>query len=746
MKIIKEIVLFFGLLLFTVSLSAQEKLTQYVDPLIGTGGHGHTFPGAVVPFGMVQLSPDNGRGDWDWVSGYHYSSDYIAAFSHMHLSGTGIGDWLDIAVMPMLAPVEKNVVDTRSFYDHKNEKAAAGLYQVTLDNGISAKLTTTERVGYHQYSFPEDVEKPTVRLDLHHAFNWDRPIRTKLKIINDSTIVGERISKGWAAHQRVFFAMRLSRAFENALLNGEVATDKEIGSGEDERGVNAQFIFDSKEPVELKVALSTVNTEKALEALKEIPDWNFDRVAEEADKAWEKELEKIRIETDNEKYKRVFYSALYHTAIAPTLYSDADGEYGNYKDEIKKAPEGEQKYTLFSLWDTFRAQNPLLTITQPEKYTSILNSMLSFYDEYGLLPVWGLSTNETNTMTGYHAVPVLADAILKDIPGVDQERAFEAMLKSAYQDIREVPSYIEYGYVPQDVNGGSVTKTLEYAFDDYSIAMAAKKLGKKKEYEEFMKRAKNYKNHFDPETGFMRAKLMNGKFVEPFDPFYSEHDFDKSQYIEGNAWQHSFFVPHDVRGLAKLFPEEDGLSKMLDELFVAPSIMRGENISPDASGFIGQYAHGNEPSHQIAYMYAFIGEHWKTQQRVRQIIDTFYDDAPDGYAGNEDAGQISAWGVWSMIGMYPENPVGGEYVLGSPSVDKAVVTMPNGKKFTIKVKNNSQKNVYVQSVKLNGKSYDKVYIMHDDMLKGGELEFTMGEKPNKEFGKNKKSWPKSMEN
>lgn len=432
--------------------------------------------------------------------------------------------------------------------------------------------------------------------------------------------------------------------------------------------------------------------------------------------------------------------------IELTLYSDEDGEYRNYDEEVHKMPDDQQRYTLYSLWDTFRAEHPLLTITQPEKYLSMLNSMLAFYDEYGLLPVWDLSTNETNTMTGYHAVPVLADAILKDIPGLDQEKAYEAMLASAHQEIREVPAYIEYGYVPQDIGGGSVTKTLEYAYDDYTISLAAKKLGKTEDYEKFSKRAKNYEHHFDEETGFMRAKNTDGKFIEPFDPHYSEHDFDKSQYIEGTAWQHSFFAPHDVRGLANLFPDKNGLNKMLDSLFVAPSYMRGENISPDASGFIGQYAHGNEPSHQIPYMYAYIGKAWKGQQKIREIIETLYSDEPNGYPGNEDAGQMSAWTVWSMLGMYPQNPAGGEYVFGSPVVEEAEVSMPNGKTFKIKAENNSDHNIYIQSVTLNGKPYDKVYINHEDMLKGGELIFKMGAKPNKDYGKKKESWPKSMEN
>lgn len=724
--------------------SSAQQLTKHVDTFIGTGGHGHTYPGATLPFSLVQLSPDNGKSGWDWVSGYHISSDSIAGFSHMHLSGTGIGDWLDIAIMPLKQPVLSEKTDVKQKFSRDNESAKPGYYQVTLGNGIKAELTSTERVGFHQYHFPADTETPTIRVDLKHEYNWDKATNCYLHQVNDTTLVGLRQSKGWANKQHVYFAITTSQPI------AKVHMVTPTGHHNDKEATGAWVIgnleFKKTDKIQLKVALSTTDSNKALLALNEIPDWNFARVETEAEKKWEKELAKIQIETSDERLKTIFYSALYHTAIAPTLYSDADGEYKNYKGERKTMANGGQRYTFFSLWDTFRALKPLFTITQPEKYTDILNSMLAFYDENGLLPVWDLSTFETNTMTGYHAVPVLADAVLKEWPGLDAERAYQAMRKSAFQEIREVPAYIEYGYVPQDVNGGSVTKTLEYAFDDYCIAMVAQKLGKKEDYPLFLKRAKNYINHFDPNSGFMRAKYKNGKFVEPFDPFYSEHEFDKSQYIEGNAWQHSFYVPHDIRGLAKLFPEKDGLDKMLDTLFAAPSYMTGENQSPDASGFIGQYAHGNEPSHHIAYIYTYIGKPWKTQEKIRFIVDSMYHERPDGYAGNEDAGQMSAWAVWSMMGLYPVAPVGGEYVFGSPVLDKANISMPNGKTFTIIARNNSGKNIYVKAITLNGKPYNKMYIRHEDMLKGGELVFEMSDKPNKELGQKRESWPTSMEN
>ncbi|GGH02870.1 hypothetical protein GCM10007415_43730 [Parapedobacter pyrenivorans] len=724
---------------------AQDSLISYVDPFIGTGGHGHTFPGATVPFGMVQLSPDNGREGWDWCSGYHYTDSLIAGFSHMHLSGTGIGDWLDISVMPLVEPLADTAKTLKVPFKHANESASPGYYRVILDNGIHAELTASSRCGLHRYTFPQG-STPTVRVDLAFHMNWDSPTETHISVLNDSTIIGYRYSTGWAETQRVYFAARTSAPIYKTILHdGESASDMTdmAETYDNGSGVSAQLLFDStaNRTIQLKVALSTTSYQKALIALGEVQGWDFDNVRKAAENQWEMELKKVQITTADKKLKRIFYTALYHTAIAPTLYSDADSEYQNAKGDIRSMADGASRYTLFSLWDTFRALKPLFTLTQPEKYTDMLNSMLAFHDENGLLPVWDLSTWETNTMTGYHAIPVLADAILKDWPGLDAERAYQAMLKSAYQDIRGVPDYIEYGYLPQDKAGGSVTITLEYAFDDWCIAQVAKKLGKTADHATFMNRAKSYANLFDAQTGFMRAKNSDGLFVEPFDPFWSEHDFDKSQYIEGNAWQHSFFVPHDVHGLAAHYGGTEGLSRKLDELFTAPSEMHGENISPDASGFIGQYAHGNEPSHHIAYLYNFIGEAWKTQERVRQIVDSMYHDGPDGYAGNEDAGQMSAWAVWSIAGLYPVNPASGEYIFGSPIADETNFMLPNGREFTIRTVNNDERNPYIQSVTLNGKPYENTYIRHDELCNGGELVFRMGPKPNKRFGRKAESWP-----
>jgi len=721
--------------------SAQQKLTSFVDPFIGTGGHGHTFPGAVVPFGMVQLSPDNGRGGWDWTSGYHYSDNKIAGFSHMHLSGTGIGDWLDISVMPLRSPLKgADSLLLPATFSHQNEAASPGYYRVTLDNGIAAELTASERVGYHRYTFPAASE-PVLRFDLGFHQNWDVPVETFIKKVNDSTLVGYRISKGWASIQRVYFAARTSRPVQEFRLKGEL--DIEVGeisvglsSTQEGKGVSSQLIFEPAEvpqSIELKVALSMTSMDKALLALDEIPHWNFNEARVQADSKWEAELAKIQISTADEKLKRIFYSALYHTAIAPTLYSDADGEYRNAQDSVRTMSAGTQRYTLFSLWDTFRALNPLFTITQPGRYSDMLNSMLAFYDENGLLPVWDLSTAETNTMTGYHAIPVLSDAILKDWPGLDVNKAYEAMKKSAFQQDRNVPDYIRYGYVPQDISGHSATMTLEYAYDDWCIAAVARKLGRMDDYELFSKRALSYQNIFDSESGFMRAKNSDGSWAEPFDPYLSEHDTKKAHYMEGNAWQHSFFVPHDVRGLQTLYGG-DRLEQKLDSLFAVSSEITGQNASPDVSGMIGQYAHGNEPSHHIAYMYSFFGKPWKTQGLIRTIVDSMYHDRPDGYAGNEDAGQMSAWAVWNIVGLYPANPAGGHYLIGSPMVDRARIQLKDNKVLEIEVLNNSRSNPYVQSVRWNGSTYKRIYFNHKDILAGGKISIQMGPQPNEDWG------------
>ncbi|MEP7111296.1 MAG: GH92 family glycosyl hydrolase, partial [Ferruginibacter sp.] len=603
-------------------IAPAQQLTGYVDPFIGTGGHGHTYPGATVPFGMVQLSPDNGTQGWDWCSGYHYSDSLIAGFSHTHLSGTGIGDWCDISVMPSIGLINDTISLYREKFSHKNEKASPGFYEVTLNNGINAAFTATERCGLHQYTFPKGTE-PVIRFDLGFAINWDSPTETFIQQLNDSTIVGYRYSKGWAQTQRVYFAALTSIPFEKLVLSdGRETIEANKVKG---KMVKGQLIFKDLQgnPILMKVGLSSVSTEKALISLKEIKGWEFNAVKKAAEAKWEKELGKIAIKTADERLKKIFYTALYHTCLAPVLYSDADGTYQNSKGQIKRMPGG-QRYTVFSLWDTFRALNPLFTVTQPRLIKDLVNTMLVFYEENGLLPIWDLSTWETNTMTGYHAIPVVADAILKDTKGIDIQKAYTAMKKSAMQNIRGTDLYREYGFVPQDKYGSSVTVTVEYAYDDWCIAQSAKKLGKMDDYAIFMKRAASWKNLFDPVSGFIRAKNSDGSWVIPFDPYLSEHDEHKAMYTEGNAWQHSFFVPQDVKGLATAHGGNNPFIQKLDSLFSVSSEIKGANKSPDVSGLIGQYAHGNEPSHHIAYMYSFVGAAWKTQEKVSMIVDSMY--------------------------------------------------------------------------------------------------------------------------
>ena len=698
-----------------------QKLTKYVDPFLGTGGHGHVYPGATVPFGMVQLSPDNGIEGWDWSSGYHYSSGSIAGFSHTHLSGTGIGDWCDISVLPLTDTSSIRQEKTKIPFDHFNEKASPGFYSVGLDNGVQCNFTTTLRCGYHQYNFKN--KKAWLQFDMGFHINWDNSTAGMLQLLNDSTLIGYRYSTGWAKNQRVFFAARFSSPVAATLFINGNKNDISQDTGEKVKAI-LQFKLNGK-PLEVKVGISSVGTQRALMAMKEIDKKSFAQVVKNAEALWEKELSKITISAQNEADKVRFYSALYHTCMAPVIYSDADGTYRNYKDQVVKMPLG-QKYTEFSLWDTFRALNPLFAITQPQLLPDLLNSMLQFEKDHGLLPVWDISTWEANTMTGYHAIPVLADAILKNVKGFNIAGAYAAMLKSADQKQRGTPDYIRYGYLPQDKEAWSVTVTLEYAYDDWCIAQVAKKLGKMDDYARFTKRAMSYKNLFDATTGFMRAKNSLGKFIEPFDPLLSEHGFD-GQYVEGTAWQHSFFVPHDVSGLGKLYGGEHKLVKKLDELFSAASTLHGENVSADVSGLIGQYAHGNEPSHHIIYMYTMLGYPQKAAEKIKLVTDSLYKTGPEGLSGNDDCGQMSAWLVWTALGMYPMNPASGQYVFGYPLVESARIQLPGRKILLIKVNKIKKQGEprRICQVFFNGKEIPVTSISHDALLKGGLLQLNI---------------------
>ncbi len=706
-------IIYFATIFFAKSSFAQ--LTNYVDPFLGTGGHGHVYPGATVPFGMVQLSPDNGVEGWDWCAGYHYSSNTIAGFSHTHLSGTGIGDWCDISVMPLLNKDSVTIDKAKFGFKHSNEMAKPGYYKVKLDNGIVCEMAATERVGYHRYSFPEN--EGFLQFDLGFAINWDKTTAAMVELDEDNYIVGYRYSTGWAKGQKVYFAAKLNTKIDDyEVYNYE---ERKYSQAKGNK-LKAVFKFEASKTIELRVAISSVSIEQAIKELNKNGYKKFDAVVNEAQIKWESELSKIKIEAEDYATNQKFYTALYRTCLAPVQHSDADGSYQTHDNKKKKFTTGKNKYTIFSQWDVFRALSPLFTITQQERLPDMINSMLQLYDDNGLLPVWDISTWEANTMTGYHSVPIIADAMLKNIKGFDYNKAYKAMCASANQNQRGTQDYIKYGYVPQSKHGWSVTMTLEYAFDDWCIAQVAKKLGKQKDYNYYSKRAASYKQLFDKSTGFMRAKDTAGNFIEPFDPLLSEHGFD-GQYIEGTAWQHSFFVPHQVSELAKLYGGNQKLIRKLDELFSASSELHGDNTSVDVSGLIGQYAHGNEPSHHIIYMYTALGAPNKAAQWIRTISDSMYKTGPDGLVGNDDCGQMSAWYIWSCLGMYPMNPASGEYVFGVPLINSATINLPNKKQLQIEVKESGKKGIGLKKVELNGVSIPIKFITHNQLMQGGKL-------------------------
>ncbi len=704
-----------------------KKPADFVDPFIGTAGHGHTFPGAATPFGMVQLSPDNGTEGWDWCSGYHYSDSLIAGFSHTHLSGTGIGDLCDISVMPA---INKNPVTDKlvSRFSHNTEKASPGYYSVDLsDYSIHTELSVTARCGIHKYTFPAS-DNALIQLNLGFAINWDKPFDCGLTQLDDSTFTGYRRSTGWAKDQAVFFALRLSAPVSSIEYTDTNNISHAFNENASSKNLKAWFNFSThkNQVVYLKVGISMTSEENAVNNLSEIPGWNFEKVKHDAADLWNTELSKVQAEFFDEKDKTIFYTAYYHTMMAPALYTDGDGSIRFTGNKIIK--QSSPVYTVHSLWDTFRAQNPWLTITHKSKVPDVINSYLVYYRQYGLLPVWDLQFNETNTMTGYHAVSVIADAILKNIKGFDWKEAYQAMKKSSMQNIRGTDSYRKYGFVPHDKQGWSVTITLEYAFDDWCIAQSARKLGLKDDYDYYIKRSQSYRDLFDARTGFFRAKNSDGKWVEPFDPYLSEHGFN-GQYIEGTAWQHTWFVPHDVKGMMELHGGKSQFITKLDSLWTVSSVMTGDNVSADVSGLIGQYAHGNEPSHHIAYLYNYAGQQWKSALHARQIAKAMYSEKPGGLSGNEDCGQMSAWYLFSALGFYPVNPNSGEYAFGSPLIHKARIHTSNDKTFQITVSNNSATNKYIQQVILNGKTLTSAFLKHGELEKGGKLIIIMGPKP-----------------
>ncbi|MFA5647909.1 MAG: GH92 family glycosyl hydrolase [Bacteroidales bacterium] len=702
-----------------------ENPAQLVNPLIGTDAHGHTYPGASTPFGMVQLSPDTRLSGWDGCSGYHYSDSIIYGFTHTALSGTGVGDYGDILLMPVMGKPTVLNTEYLSPFQKKNEKASAGYYSVYLDKPrVLAELTTTTRVGYHRYTFPKTSEANII-IDLEHR---DKVTDSWIEVLSDTEIRGMRRSSNWANDMVWYFHMEFSKPFtrKGVALDNKLQDDIKFAQG---TSIKAFVGFETEEgeAIEVKVSLSAVDSDGALKNMQaELPNWGFEETKQKAFDTWNKELSKIIITGGTEEQKTVFYTAMYHAFLQPNVFMDIDNRYRGIDKQIHTA-NGFTNYTVFSLWDTYRAWHPLMTIIEQQRTKDFINTMLNMYEKGGLLPIWELAANETNCMIGNHAISVIADAHSKGIDGFDTQKALNAMLHSATRDHFGLKAYRQHGHIPGDMEHESISKTLEYAYNDWCIAVMAKSLGEEEIYNEYIQRAQYYKNIFDTETGFMRPRL-NGGWLTPFNPTTVDWHF-----TEANSWQYSFYVPHDITGLYNLHGGKELFATKVDELFETDNTISGRD-QKDISGLIGQYAQGNEPSHHMAYLYNFVNQPWKTQFRVRQIMAELYTHKPDGLSGNEDCGQMSAWYIMSAMGFYPVTPGLPEYTIGTPLFPEVEVNLENGKTFRVTANGVSHKNFYIQSATLNGTNYSKSYISHSDIMNGGHLHFEMGSKPNKNWG------------
>ncbi len=699
--------------------AGDAGFTEYVNPLIGSGGHGHVFVGANVPFGMVQLGPTSISQDWDWCSGYHRDEATVIGFSHTHLSGTGIGDMFDVTVMPVTGDVvyARGKVDEPesglwSMADRSQEVAEVGYYSVPLERyGIKAELTATARVGLHRYTFPESDEAAIV-FDLQNGGCWDRPYEVHMQAEGNNRIVGYRYSNGWAANQRVYFVAEFEKPFSSFGIKGNGMYGR------------ASFSTVAGEEILLKVAISPVSIDGARLAMKgELPGWDFEGIRKAAVKAWDNELARIRISVRDDSIRNIFYTAMYHSMIAPMLFSDVNGDYRGADDKVYNSDV--PRYTGLSLWDTYRAKQPLMTIIQPKKAGEFVATMVDICDKQGDLPVWHLWGNETDCMVGDPAIPVVADAIVKGLDGFDRLKAFGAIKKTAARLERGKEFRSEYGYIPCDLRGEAIAFDMEYALADGAAANAARVLGLDADYDHFTRRSHSYRVYFDKEIGFIRGVDSEGKFRSPFNPYFSAHR--ENDYCEGNAWQYTWLVPHDMRGYVQLFGGREACIERLDSLFLAPWMDEG-NASPDISGLIGQFAHGNEPSHHILYLYTMLGAPHKSAERVREVIRTQYRNGFDGLSGNEDMGQMSSWYIMSALGFYEVEPAGGRYWFGSPIVDRAELAVQGGT-FTIETTNNSDKNIYIKSIELNGNKHNLPYIEHADIVKGGKLVIEMCNEP-----------------
>lgn len=744
----------FSVVLFSCKNNVEKsKYLDYVNVFIGTGGHGHTFPGATMPHGMVQLSPDTRLQGWDACAGYYYDDTSIHGFSHTHLSGTGIGDYGDILFMPVVGKTpliagkndDPKGTGYRSAFSHDQESAYPGYYQVRLlDYDINAELTAALRAGMHKYTYPAGSDAKMI-IDMDPTIHGHRHPITEIKIESDTEISGMKYTTGWAQNHYVYFYAKFSEPFTAELFSAENPVEGNAIVADTAKAVITFKHLNRKNQVMVKVGISSVDVEGARKNLEaDIPAWDFDKVVADAGKAWDEELSKIDVQTTDEDQRTIFYTTLYHAAVSPCLASDVDGRYRTMNHDIAENKDY-TNYTIFSTWDTFRALHPLNTIINSKINQAFIRSLLAKYDEGGILPKWELASNYTGTMIGYHSVSVIADAFMKGQRDYDVNKALEASIRSSVYDTtgitpkigrnlgrlmgNNIKSKNELGYIPYDKprTGGSVAQGLEFAYNDWEIGQMAKALGKNDVYEKYQALSQNYKNYYDPSTSLMRGKTADGKWREPFDPM-SPHVGD---YTEGNAWQWAWFAPQDVDGLVELMGGRDKFVENLDKMFSLPLVLDDPSKALDITGLIGQYAHGNEPSHHIPYLYNYVDEAWKTQEMADSIMYTFYLNNPNGLSGNEDCGQMSAWYTLSSMGIYSFCPGKPVYAIGRPIFDVVTINLENGKKFEVTAENNSKANKYVQSVKLNGEPLAFPEITHAAIEAGGKLEFVMGPQPNK---------------
>ncbi len=734
----KKIIFILRVFFLLVSLPAFAQPADYaarVNPFIGTGGHGHTYPGASMPFGMMQLSPDTRLEGWDGCGGYHYSDSLIYGFSHTHLSGTGIADYCDVLLMPFTGQVQWKNSSYASPFSHKNEKATPGFYEVLLSkNNIKAALTTSVRSGMHQYIFAADAAVGKVLIDLKHR---DEVLESSIEIVNEYEVKGMRRSKSWASNQVIYFYLK----FEKPIKESGIAVNDTLQKGNrSASGKNIKtyfsFTLDADKMLQVKIGISGVSTDNAkLNLDAEIPAWDFDKIKADATAAWNTELGKIEVKGGTSNDQTVFYSALYHACLNPNIYTDVNGDYRGTDLKVHRA-EGFTNYSVFSLWDTYRALHPLMTITNRQRTGDWINTFLAQYKYGGMLPVWELSGNETFCMSGYHSVAVIADAYQKGIKNFDAQLVLKAMTDYAESDRFGLKHYRQKGFISNDNEHESTSKTMEFAYDDWCIAQFAKQVGNEEVFKKYLLRSQQYKNLFDPGTGHIRGKVQ-GFWYSPFKATEVNNFFS-----EGNSWHYSFAAPQDISGLIKLYGGTQKFAAKLNELFTTTETLSGREQA-DVTGLIGQYAQGNEPSHHMAYLFNYAGQPWRTQDLVHKICKEFYLNDPDGLIGNEDCGQMSAWYILSTMGFYPVTPGSGQYALGTPLFDEVNIHQENGNTFTIKANNRSAENFYVQAVQLNGKNYPATFINHSDIEKGGNLVFEMNSQPNYQRGIHENELPAS---